>query len=453
SDAIVCGQPSRAARVTASARARLTPSRHSDIRACIGAGSSTGTRCRQWLKASASPEASSPISFAAAESAGSSRTDPSHCTSAVGGVSPPPVNSTWPSGVRTRRSALRRSILGGSSIPITTAPTPRCTPRPVWGEESICGGGPCWIITPPTPPMSVGKESKTGAGDPWPSGGGLLEPLGGGPWTESDGPALPGGARPGGGVWIMKLAPLMRDSAVMAASVRSRSRRSSRMRYRTPHTQRGPPTSRATATPPAASRVSRARMLQAMPPAHRPASRPRGLPVRLEPVPEAAQRRDAAASERSVHLLAEVADVDLDDVVVALVVEAPDGIEDRLLGVNDARMAHQELEKRALSRGELDDRVPSAADAGSGVQLQVSDPQQRPRLLAPPPQQRVDARDQHGVGEGLRHVVVGTEVEPAPLALLAVPCREHQDRRGDTGFAQAGADLESAHAGQHHVEQ
>src|SRR5262249_42867513 len=141
------------------------------------------------------------------------------------------------------------------------------------------------------------------------------------------------------------------------------------MRYRTPHTQRGPPTSRATATTPAASRVSRARMLQSNASGHRSRSRHRDLLVRLEPVPEATQRRDAAASERSVHLLAEVADVDLDDVVVALVVEAPDGIEDRLLGVNDAWAAHQELEERALSRGELDDRVPPAADAGSAVQL------------------------------------------------------------------------------------
>src|SRR5262245_54033607 len=99
------------------------------------------------------------------------------------------------------------------------------------------------------------------------------------------------------------------------------------------------------------------------------------LPLRLEPVPEAPQRCDVTASERSVHLLAQVADIDLDDVVVALVIESPHGVEDRLLRVNDAHVAHQELEQRELPCGEFDDRCATAADPGSGVQLEVADPE------------------------------------------------------------------------------
>src|SRR5262249_24486964 len=159
------------------------------------------------------------------------------------------------------------------------------------------------------------------------------------------------------------------------------------------------------------------------------------LPLRLEPVPEAPQRCDVTASERSIDLLAQVADIDLDDVVVALVIESPHGVEDRLLRVNDAHPAHQELKQRELARGELDDRFATAAHASSSVQLEVADPEHGPRHLAAATQQSMDARDQHLIRERFGHVVVGAEVESAALTRLALSSGEHQDRRVDPGLA------------------
>ena len=92
--------------------------------------------------------------------------------------------------------------------------------------------------------------------------------------------------------------------------------------------------------------------------------------VRDQAVAGTAHGEDGLHAERRVDLLADVADVDLDDVRVALEVGAPDLVEQ--LGLRDDRVgaAHQQLEQRELARGEIDRRRRRARHcraAGSSV--------------------------------------------------------------------------------------
>ena len=72
--------------------------------------------------------------------------------------------------------------------------------------------------------------------------------------------------------------------------------------------------------------------------------------------------------------LREVADVHLDDVRVALEVDAPHVVEDLGLRRDVAVLAHQELEQRELARGQPDVGVAAARAARAGVELERSRP-------------------------------------------------------------------------------
>ena len=75
---------------------------------------------------------------------------------------------------------------------------------------------------------------------------------------------------------------------------------------------------------------------------------------RREAVAGAAHGLDRRAAERPVELVAQVADVDLDDVRVALEVVVPDVVEDVALRHDLALAAQQVLEQRELARRQVD---------------------------------------------------------------------------------------------------
>ena len=75
---------------------------------------------------------------------------------------------------------------------------------------------------------------------------------------------------------------------------------------------------------------------------------------RVEPVAHPAHRLEGLGVERRVDLAAQVADVDLDDVVGAGVVGVPDVLEDLALALHLPGLAHQVVQQGVLARGELD---------------------------------------------------------------------------------------------------
>src|SRR5687767_614238 len=67
-----------------------------------------------------------------------------------------------------------------------------------------------------------------------------------------------------------------------------------------------------------------------------------------QPVARAAHRLDRLHAERPVHLLAQVADVDVDDVRAVLVLVVPGVLEQLEAGEHLAGAAHEDLEQREL---------------------------------------------------------------------------------------------------------
>src|SRR4029078_8462867 len=94
---------------------------------------------------------------------------------------------------------------------------------------------------------------------------------------------------------------------------------------------------------------------------------------RAQSVALAQDRLEVGALERPVDLPAEVADVHLDDVGVALEVLAPDPLEPLLLAHDLARVAEQSLEEGELPGRQRDVDVAAAAAAGDDVEGEVAE--------------------------------------------------------------------------------
>src|SRR5688500_3581242 len=106
-----------------------------------------------------------------------------------------------------------------------------------------------------------------------------------------------------------------------------------------------------------------------------------------------------------------MADVDLDDVRVALEVVVPDVLEDLGLAYGLAATPNEVLEERELPRRQLDLGVAATNASRGGVELQVAGGDDRRALACAPAQERPQPRDEHDVRERLCEVVVGAGVE------------------------------------------
>src|SRR6476619_9761 len=73
-----------------------------------------------------------------------------------------------------------------------------------------------------------------------------------------------------------------------------------------------------------------------------------------EPIADTADRLHGCPAEWAVDLVAEVADVDIDDVRITLEREVPDVLQQLRPGQRFPRVLHQVLEERELLRREVD---------------------------------------------------------------------------------------------------
>ena len=175
--------------------------------------------------------------------------------------------------------------------------------------------------------------------------------------------------------------------------------------------------------------------------------------VCAEPVAGSAHGLDRLDAERPVDLLAQVADVDVDDVGAVLVLVVPRVLEQLEAVEHLAGAAHERLEQRELLRRQRDLGVAAADDAawpGRGARSPAS--RTRRALDRAAAAERAQPRDELGERERLDEVVVGAAVEAGDAVLDRVARGEHEHGRPDAVVAQAAADLEAVDAGQHHVE-
>src|SRR5690606_3937201 len=130
-------------------------------------------------------------------------------------------------------------------------------------------------------------------------------------------------------------------------------------------------------------------------------------PVAREPVARTPDGLDRLATERPVHLVAQVADVDLHDVRVALEVAVPDRVQDLPLRHHVAPVPGEEGQDRKLTRGQADLDLTAADTASGGVDDAVAELDRRRPLPRPAPGHRAQAGDEDGERERLGQVVVG----------------------------------------------
>ena len=95
---------------------------------------------------------------------------------------------------------------------------------------------------------------------------------------------------------------------------------------------------------------------------------------------------------------------------------------------------------------------PPPDDAAAGVERQVPGPEHGGPRHGAAPQQRPQPGGQHDVGERLGQVVVGAQVEPVRLVVLAVLGRQDEDRDPVLLGPQPLAHLVAGQPGQHQVE-
>ena len=181
-----------------------------------------------------------------------------------------------------------------------------------------------------------------------------------------------------------------------------------------------------------------------------------------EAVADAADGLDGVADGGGVFELgAQVADVDVDGAGVAVVLVAPDALEQFVARKGAAGVRDEQLQELVLLGRQGDGLVVEPCLIGGKIEAQAADLQ---RLLPPllalavlggAAQHGLDAREQLAHGEGLDDVVVGAELEAEHAVDLLGLGGQHDD--GDAARLRVGletaADFEAVDFGQHDVEQ
>ncbi len=169
-------------------------------------------------------------------------------------------------------------------------------------------------------------------------------------------------------------------------------------------------------------------------------------------VADAAHGLDRLAAERPVDLLAQMADVDVDDVRAALVRHVPRAFEELPTREHAAWAAHQQLEQRELLRGEVELRLAVPGAMRGRVEPERADLDGDGPFRRRAAGERAQSCQELVERERLGEVVVGAGVEPGDPVVDRVARRQHQHRRPDLVPPKSPARLEAVDARQHDVE-
>ena len=172
-----------------------------------------------------------------------------------------------------------------------------------------------------------------------------------------------------------------------------------------------------------------------------------------EAVADTAHRANDLAIGDAGELLAQVRDVDVDDVVVAEPVLTPHGVEQLTASQHLAGIGGELVEQIELDLGEVDRLAAQFDLAGEGADDQVVEHPLGDLVarLPGPARERFDPHRELAGRERLGHVVVGTEPEPDDLVHLVVAAGEHEDVRV-RALPDRAAQIEPVAIGQRQIE-
>src|ERR1700686_442615 len=184
----------------------------------------------------------------------------------------------------------------------------------------------------------------------------------------------------------------------------------------------------------------------------------RGRPAfAVKAVPDAPDGHDLERGHPG-ELLAQPADVHIYCLRVARELVAPDVFEQHVAAVDATGERQQVRQEVELAGRELDVAAVEEHPPRRAVQRELIDRvalRDRPgivRLWRGSAQYRVDAGEHLADRERLCDVVVRAQLKANDLVNLGVLGRDHDDRHA-AGLAQSSAEIETAHAGKHQVEQ
>ena len=152
-----------------------------------------------------------------------------------------------------------------------------------------------------------------------------------------------------------------------------------------------------------------------------------------------------------IELFAERGEVEVDGVGEGFFV-VPNAFEDGVSAQDLSFMAGEGFEEGELALGELEVFSGAGCGVGEAVEDEVADLDAFGFEGGITAGEGAQAGEEFRNSERLDEIVVGTRVEALYFVLCGVFGGEHDDRRVETGFAEAFADFEPGDAGEHDVE-
>src|SRR6266566_3739413 len=174
--------------------------------------------------------------------------------------------------------------------------------------------------------------------------------------------------------------------------------------------------------------------------------------VLAEAVADPAYGLDRTAVERPVDLVAQVPDVDVDEIRAGLEAELPGAFEQLASRQSLAAPAEQQLEQGELLRRQLELRLAAPGAPGRRIEAQIARLQKRRAFRGRTANEGSEARQQLRERERLQQVVIRARVEAVDAIADRIARGEHQHRCPDALLAKLPAGREAVESGQHHVE-
>src|SRR5450755_2049545 len=153
-----------------------------------------------------------------------------------------------------------------------------------------------------------------------------------------------------------------------------------------------------------------------------------------------------------VHFAAEVAHVDVHDVVDAIEALVPDVFDDHGARQNPARIRHQVFEQGIFFRGQVNPFAAALHLLREAIEFQISHANHAAATDRPAPEQRLDPNQELREGEGLGEIVIGTCLKVTHLVFDRIASRQNQYRNVRVQGPQTAEDLGTIHFWQHQVE-
>src|ERR1700722_8006787 len=152
-------------------------------------------------------------------------------------------------------------------------------------------------------------------------------------------------------------------------------------------------------------------------------------------------------------LLAQLADEDVDDLQFRLVHAAIEMVEEHLLGERGALAQRKQLQHLVFLAGEVDALAADLDRLGVEIDHEIAGLDHRLGVALGTAHDRMDARNEFVLVEGLGHIVVGADAETFDLVLDAGEAGEGQNGRFDFRHPQLLEHVVSGHVGQIEGEQ